>query len=97
MKQLPILTTHYLTLQKSFKDWLQTMGYACGTVKTFPIHPREFFHYLEERNVFHIREIQQRHYDGFISYLQIRTNKRFGSGGLSISSINKTAKSVNNF
>jgi site-specific recombinase XerD len=73
------------------------MGYASGTVKTFPIHLREFFHYLEERNVFHIREIQQRHYDGFISYLQIRTNKRFGSGGLSISSINKTAKSVNTF
>lgn len=97
MKQLPIKTTHYLTLQKSFKDWLQTMGYASGTVKTFPIHLREFFHYLEERNVFHIREIQQRHYDGFISYLQIRKNKRFSSGGLSTSAINKEIQSVNTF
>lgn len=97
MKQLPIQTTHYLTLQKSFKDWLQTMGYATGTVKTFPIHLREFFHYLEERNVFHIREIQQRHYDGFISYLQIRKNKQQNGGGLSTSSINKIAKSVNTF
>lgn len=97
MKQLPIKTTHYLTLQKSFKDWLQTMGYASGTVNTFPVHLREFFHYLEERNIFHIREIQQRHYDGFISYLQIRTNKRFGSGGLSTSAINKEIQSVNTF
>ncbi len=97
MQNLPIKTTHYLTLQKSFKDWLQTMGYASGTVKTFPIHLREFFHYLEERNVFHIREIQQRHYDGFFSYLQIRTNKRFESGGLSASAINKITKSVNTF
>ncbi len=97
MKQLPIKTTHYLTLQMSFKDWLQTMGYANGTVNTFPVHLREFFHYLEERNVFHVREIQQRHYDGFFSYLQIRTNKRFESGGLSPSAINKIAKSVNTF
>jgi site-specific recombinase XerD len=97
MKQLPIKTTHYLTLQKSFKDWLQTMGYASGTVKTFPVHLREFFHYLEERNVFNIRDIQQRHYDGFFSYLQIRKNKQINGGGLSTSSINKIAKSVNTF
>jgi integrase/recombinase XerD len=97
MKQLQIKTTHFLTLQKSFKDWLQIMGYADGTVETFPVHLREFFHYLEERNVFHIRDTQQRHYDGFISYLQIRTNKQQKAGGLSTSSINKIAKSVNTF
>lgn len=97
MKNLPIQTTHFITLQKSFKDWLQTMGYAAGTVETFPVHLREFFHYLEERNVFNVRNIRQRHYDGFISHLQIRTNKRFGSGGLSVSAINKEIQSVNTF
>lgn len=97
MKQLPIKTAHYLTLQRSFKDWLQTMGYATGTVNTFPVHLREFFHYLEQRNVFHVREIQQRHYDGFFSHLQIRTNKRFESSGLSASAINKITQSVNTF
>ncbi|NOQ75455.1 MAG: tyrosine-type recombinase/integrase [Crocinitomix sp.] len=97
MKQLLIKTAHFNLLQRSFKDWLQTMGYADGTVETFPVHLREFFHYLEERNIFHIREILQRHYDGFISYLQIRTNKRHQSGGLSVSAINKIAKSVNTF
>lgn len=97
MKQLKLKTAHYITLQKSFKEWLQTMGYAKGTVETFPIHLREFFYYLEEREIFHIKEIRQGHYDGFISHLQIRTNKRFESGGLSTSSINKIAKSVNTF
>ncbi|NOQ72496.1 MAG: tyrosine-type recombinase/integrase [Crocinitomix sp.] len=97
MKQLLIKTAHFTTLQMSFKDWLRIMGYADGTVETFPVHLREFFHYLEERNVFHIRDIQQRHYDGFISYLQIRTNKRFGSGGLSTSAINKEIQSINTF
>lgn len=97
MKQLLIKTTHFNLLQNSFKDWLQTMGYAAGTVSTFPVHLREFFHYLEERHVFHIREIQQRHFDGFISYLQTRNNKHYKSGGLSAASINKTAQSVTTF
>jgi len=97
MKQLLIKTAHYNTLLRSFKEWLQTMGYADGTVKTFPVHLREFFHYLEERQVFHIREIKQRHYDGFFSHLQTRTNKRHQSGALSASAINKIAQSVNTF
>ena len=97
MKNLPIKTAHFNTLQKSFKDWLSTMGYAGGTVETFPVHLREFFHYLEQRNVFHIRDIKQRHYDGFVSYLQVRSNKHYKSGGLSIASINKTTQSVNTF
>ncbi len=97
MKQLLIKTTHYLTLQRSFKEWLATMGYATGTVNTFPVHLREFFHYLEQRNVFHVREIQQRHYDGFASHLQIRKNKQQKGGGLSAASINKITQSVNTF
>ena len=97
MKQLPIKTVHFLTLQKSFKAWLVTMGYAQGTVNTFPIHLREFFHYLEQRNVFHVRHIRQRHYDGFVSYLQVRSNKHYKSGGLSTASINKTTQSINTF
>jgi len=97
MKQLLIKTAHFLTLQNSFKEWLSTMGYASGTVETFPVHLREFFHYLEERNIFHVREIKQRHYDGFVSYLQTRSNKHYKSGGLSPASINKTTQSVNTF
>ncbi|NOQ72874.1 MAG: tyrosine-type recombinase/integrase [Crocinitomix sp.] len=97
MKQLLIKSQHYIILLQSFQDWLQTMGYAQGTVETFPVHLREFFHYLEERQVFHIRQIKQRHYDGFVTYLQIRTNKRNKGGGLSIATINKTMQSVNTF
>ena len=97
MKQLLIKTTHFNTLQQSFKDWLQTMGYATGTVKTFPVHLREFFHYLEQRNIQHVRAIKQRHYDGFISYLQIRSNKNNKGGALSTSAINKEIQSVNTF
>ncbi|NOQ72489.1 MAG: tyrosine-type recombinase/integrase [Crocinitomix sp.] len=97
MKQLLIKSQHYIILLQSFQDWLQTMGYAQGTVETFPVHLREFFHYLEQRHVFHIRQIKQRHYDGFVTYLQVRTNKRNKGGGLSTSTINKTMQSVNTF
>ncbi len=97
MKHLKIKSEHYQILEKSFHDWLQIMGYAKGTINTFPIHLREFFHYLEERQVFHIRDIKQRHYDGFLSHLQIRENKQIKNGGLSPSSINKTVKSVTKF
>jgi len=97
MQQLPIKSKHYKTLQLSFKDWLTTMGYASETIKTYPVHLREFFHYLEDRQVFHIRDIKQRHYDGFISHLQIRNNKRKKGGGLSTAAINKGMKSVTTF
>ncbi len=97
MKHLNIKSEHYKTLEKSFQDWLQTMGYAKGTINTFPIHLREFFHYLEQRHIFQIKDIRQNHYDGFLSHLQIRENKQIKSGGLSTSSINKTVQSVNKF
>ncbi len=97
MKQLTIKCKHFAVLLKSYAQWLQTMGYAKQTVATFPIHLREFFHYLEQRNVFRVKDIRQRHYDGFISHLQIRKNERLKSNGLSASMINKVIQSINTF
>jgi len=96
MKHLEIKSTHYRQLETSFQEWLEVIGYASGTIKTFPIHLREFFHYLEQKDVLHISKIKSRHLSGFVRHLELRANQTHG-GALSSSSINKTLQSINTF
>ncbi len=108
MISLQIKSTHYNYLQKSYKEYLQTLGYAEPTVQSWPIHVREFLHYLETRNIQSITAIESSHINDFILYIKQRTNRRrvkagtmsaiaFCGGGLSSSSINKIINAVNVF
>ncbi len=51
MLSLEIKSTQYNYLLKSYKEYLQTLGYATGTAESWPIHVREFLHYVETNGV----------------------------------------------
>jgi len=109
MISLQIKSTHYNYLVKSYKEYLQTLGYATVTVQSWPIHVREFLYYLENKDIQSITAIESRHISDFISHVKQRTNRRkvkagtvsaavaFCGGGLSSSSINKIINAVNVF
>jgi integrase/recombinase XerD len=96
MKSLLIKSSHYNYLLKSFKEYLQTLGYATGTVQSWPIHLREFLHYIETSGIISILNIESSHINNFIVHIKQRKNKT-KNGALSSSSINKIINAVNIF
>jgi site-specific recombinase XerD len=107
MVSLPIKSTQYNYLLQSYKEYLQILGYATPTVQSWPVHVREFLHYIEAKGIQSILSIESRHISDFITYIKRRANKRkvkagtvsaavYG-GGLSSSSINKIINAVNVF
>lgn len=97
MLSLEIKSAHYNYLLKSYKEYLQVLGYAAVTVQSWPIHVREFLHYLENKNIQNITAIETCHINGFIYYIKRRSNKRYKGTALSSSSINKIIGAVNVF
>ncbi len=96
MKHLILQSTHYKYLEKSYTEWLQTLGYAETTTTTLPIHVREFLHYLEKQKIKNITQVQPRILYNFIDYVSQRKHQTQNSL-LSPYSINKIITAVNSF
>jgi len=96
MISLEIKSIHFNYLLKSYKEYLQVLGYAIPTVQSWPIHVREFLHYIENKNIESITAIETTHINDFIHYIKQRKNKS-KDGALSSSSINKIINAVNVF
>lgn len=97
MLSLAIKSTHYNYLLKSYQEYLQVLGYAYPTVESWPVHVREFLHYLESKDIEHIGSLQTVHISEFISHVKRRANRRNKGTALSSSSINKIINAVNVF
>jgi integrase/recombinase XerD len=103
MKNLIIQSQQFNYLLNSYKENLQILGYASSTIQSWPVHVREFLHWLESNNVRSIELIQATHVNDFISHIKQRTNRRQTAHsktvgrGLSSSSINKIINAVNVF
>jgi integrase/recombinase XerD len=97
MKNLVIQSQQYNYLLKACQENLQVLGYAVGTVQSWPVHVREFLHYLETAGVQGVALIEAKHITDFISHIKSRTNKRCKGTALSSSSINKIINAVNVF
>src|ERR1035437_728121 len=97
MLSLEIKSTHYQYLLKSYREYLQILGYAAVTSESWQVHVREFLHYLENKNVRGITQVETSHINGFITHIKQRTNRRNKGTALSSSSINKIINAVNVF
>lgn len=96
MKSLPIQSRHYNYLLQSYKEYLQVTGYAETTWQSWPVHVREFLHYIESKKIEHITAIETNHINDFILHIKRRKNQTT-DGALSSSSINKIINGVNVF
>lgn len=96
MKNLTLNNTSFIYLEQSYKEWLAIIGYSENTTNSWPIHVREFLHYLETKNITQITQVTPKRTYDFITYLKTRRSTRTGTG-LSTSSINKTINAINSF
>jgi len=87
-KKTELKTTQYKRLEKSFGQWLETLGYAASTVYGMPRQLREFLHWLEQQGCTQLESITAELVNDFIEYFKNRPNQR-RSGGLSIAHVNK--------
>lgn len=96
MKTLLLQSSHYLYLEKSYQEWLQTIGYADPTVNNWPSHVHELLYYLEGRGIHHITLVNAHHINDFVFHVKYRSNTA-RPGALSSSSINTIINAVNSF
>jgi len=96
MKNLPIKSESFQYVEKSFKEWLDILGYAPSTVYQLPNYLHEFFHFLERNQIQHISQIEPIHFTQHFEALRTRANTRRG-GGLSNNYLNKHLQGLYKF
>ncbi len=97
MKSLIIKSQHYKYLLQSYKEWLQILGYAAQTATRWPIHVKEFVHFLEQHNVQHITSVESKHINDFVNFIKHRPNKSKKGTALSANHINQIINAINCF
>jgi integrase/recombinase XerD len=96
MKKLILQSTSYNYLENAFKEWLDVLGYAKGTVNNLPNAVRAFLYFIEQNNINQINQINQQHIKNYYQHLTSRTNEKQG-GALSSNYINSNFWALEKF
>jgi integrase/recombinase XerD len=96
MKQLKLYNECYQEILKSFKNWLDILGFADSTLENLPNHLREFFHYLENQNTNQINGITIQIIKDYYNHLKTR-DSQVRDGGLSKAYLNKHLQALFKF
>ena len=96
MKNLTLTTESYRYIEKSFKEWLDVLGYASYSVYGMPNCIREFLHYQEQQGVIQLSTFTTQHFKQYYNHLKMRPNQRRG-GGLSNNTLNKHLQAIQLF
>ena len=96
MKKLKLNNHSYKLFIANFKEWLDILGYAESTVYYLPNHLKEFFYYLEHKNINNLNYITAKTIKDYYQELKQRANERT-SGSLSKSYLNKHQQALKKF
>jgi integrase/recombinase XerD len=96
MKNLSLTNAHFEFIERGFREWLDILGYSHHSIYNLPNHVRELLHYLEQRGIHHIKQLEVQHIRAFYQQLKCRRNQRKG-GGLSNSYLNKFLQALYKF
>lgn len=96
MKKLPLASPHLEYVEKSFREWLDILGYAPSTVYGLPNYVRELFYYLERQGIGQVAQLEAEHIRTHYGQLKERANQRRG-GGLSNAYLNKHLQALYKF
>ena len=96
MKKLILKNESFQYIEKSFREWLDILGYAESTVYNLPNHIRELFYYLEQNNINNINQLDNQIITAHYNNLKLRSNDRKG-GALSNGSLNKQLQALYKF
>lgn len=96
MKHLTLYNESYQEILKSFKNWLDILGFADSTLESLPNHLQEFFYYLESHNINTINHISIQIIKDYYEHLKTRNNQT-RDGGLSKAYLNKHLQALFKF
>ncbi|NJM14904.1 MAG: tyrosine-type recombinase/integrase [Bacteroidales bacterium] len=91
-----IKSNQFKHLTESFALWLETLGYKPQSARLSGNITQEFFSFLEQIKVAHLKDYKDSHLSQYLEYLQHRPNCN-KTGGLSIGYINKHITSLRLF
>ncbi|RYF80512.1 MAG: hypothetical protein EOO03_17325 [Chitinophagaceae bacterium] len=98
MKRLPVTAPPYQYIEKSFKEWLEVLGYAWQGVYYMPIQVRGLLNWLERQNKTQLADITTEaitHY--YYQELKQRKNYLHDAGTLSNKHLNKNLQALRKF
>jgi integrase/recombinase XerD len=96
MKKLILKNESFQYIEKSFREWLDILGYAESTVYNLPNHIRELLYYLEQHNINSITQLDNQIIKDHYNNVKLRSNDRKG-GALSNGSLNKHLQALYKF
>ena len=96
MKKLTLKNQSFIYIEKSFREWLDILGYAESTVYNLPNHIRELFYFMEQHNIHYITELDNQIIKEHYENLKLRANHKCG-GGLGNASLNKHLQALYKF
>jgi len=70
------MNTHFTAIQQQYIFWLDTLNFAPYSVSNYGYRARDFFEWLEAKNITTIQHITQKHINDFLDYQQTRPNTR---------------------
>jgi integrase/recombinase XerD len=82
-----MLNNSYQNIRNDYAVWLTTLGFSGGVVKDYKDRVKDFFEWLQTKNVNAVALITQKHIDIYFEYLQTRKSKR-ANRALSVSHLN---------
>lgn len=98
MKRLPIASPAYQLIEKSFKEWLDVLGYASQSVYQMPLAVRGLLHYMESKSKIELQDITADIIkDYYYNHLKTRQNFLHHAGGLSNVHLNKHLQALKKF
>lgn len=91
-----LYSQQFLSLERGFLRWLETLAYSGSTIETRRRNIREFLLYLERCGVMQTEDLTREKVERYVRYLKRRENRLHGAG-LSSASVNVGISSVNKF
>jgi integrase/recombinase XerD len=82
-----MLNDNYNTLKNEYAVWLNTLGFSGGVVTDYRDRVRDFFEWLQTKNINAVNIITQKNITDYFDYLQTRKSKR-ANRALSVSHLN---------
>jgi integrase/recombinase XerD len=98
MKRLPVMAPPYQYVEKSFKEWLEILGYSWQTVYYMPIQIRGLLNHLEKQHKSQLTDITSEAIKEYYhNELKQRKNYMSGTGALSNTHLNKHIQALRKF
>lgn len=90
MKRLPVTAPAFIYIEKSFKEWLDVLGYCDQTIYSMPNYIRGLLHHIEQTGKTQVKDITtQLIKEYYHQELKQRPNLMHKAGGLSNNHLNK--------